>query len=170
MGGMLMNDERLCYQIFKDGQEIAVSEMVWDVFSEFEAPDYSEEGINTFRKFIDSQRLANEISNNRCKVYCCYDKDDLVGTLAFRDITHIALLFVKKSHHKRGIAKELLGRAIKDIKRNNPNVEMLTVNSSPYAVEIYRRLGFNPTDNMQEKDGILFMPMKKYFDNRITTE
>lgn len=165
-----MNYERLCYQTIEDGQENALSEMVWDVFSEFQAPDYSREGINSFREFIKPQRLANEISNNRIKVYCCYDKDDLVGILAVQDITHISLLFVKKSHHRRGIAKELLKRAIKDIKIKNPNVEILTVNSSPYAVEIYRRLGFNPTDNMQEKDGIVFMPMKKYLDNRITTD
>lgn len=156
-----MKNEQLCFQFFEDGQEIALSKMVWDVFSEFEAPDFSQEGINTFREFINPQSLANEISNNRFKVYCCYDKDDLVGTLAFRDITHISLLFVKKSHHRRGIAKELLRKAIKDIKINNPNVEVLTVNSSPYAVEIYRRLGFNSTDYMQERDGILYMPMKK---------
>ena len=100
-----MNNKQLCYRSFEEGQEIVLSEMVWEVFSEFEAPDYSEEGINTFREFINPQRLASEISNNKFKGYCCYDEVDLVGTLAFRDTTHISLLFVKKSHHERGIAK-----------------------------------------------------------------
>jgi len=28
-------------------------DLVWQVFLEFEAPDYSEEGIQEFKKFID---------------------------------------------------------------------------------------------------------------------
>lgn len=32
--------------------EIAIAlELVWEVFMEFEAPDYSQEGINEFRSF-----------------------------------------------------------------------------------------------------------------------
>lgn len=51
--------------------------------------------------------------------------------------------------------------AVKDIFESNPAIKGLTVNSSPYAVEIYKRLGFVSTDVMQEKDGIIFIPMKK---------
>ncbi len=94
------------------------------------------------------------------QIYCCYEKKKLVGVIAFRNLTHISLLFVRKSHHKRGIAKELLKIGINNLLLNHSNVKELTVNSSPYAVEIYKKLGFASTD-MQEKDGILFMPMKK---------
>jgi predicted GNAT family N-acyltransferase len=37
----------------------------------------------------------------------------------------------------------------------------MTVNSSPYAVEIYMHLGFTPVSEPQEKDGIKYIPMKK---------
>jgi len=33
-------------------------------------------------------------------------------------------------------------------------------NSSPYAVEIYRHLGFEPTDTEQAVNGLRFIPMK----------
>ena len=84
----------------------------------------------------------------------------MVGVLAFRDITHISLLFVKKSHHRRGIAKELLRIGINDIKNANEDITQITVNSSPYAVNIYKKLGFLPIDKMKEKDGIKYTPMK----------
>ncbi len=44
--------ETLEYKTFKAGQEIIISEMIWVVFSEFEAPDYSDKGIQTFKEFI----------------------------------------------------------------------------------------------------------------------
>ena len=31
----------------------AAMDLVWRVFSEFEAPDYSDEGVAEFRRFID---------------------------------------------------------------------------------------------------------------------
>jgi ribosomal protein S18 acetylase RimI-like enzyme len=139
----------------------AVSEMVWEVFCEFEAPDFSDKGINTFKEFIDPENLLAHIKENNFKICCCFDRDLLVGVLALREITHISLLFVRKSHHRRGIAKKLLEMAIEDIFELNPAAQELTVNSSPYAVEIYKKFGFISTDVMQEKDGLTFMPMKK---------
>jgi predicted GNAT family N-acyltransferase len=72
------------------------------------------------------------------------------------------LLFVDKSYHKRGIAKELLRIAITDIHETYSEAEEITINSSPYAVRIYERLGFIATDSMQEKDGIIYLPMKRF--------
>ena len=38
--------------------------------------------------------------------------------------------------------------------------QVFMVNSSPYAVEIYRHLGFVPTDDEQSVDGLRFTPMQ----------
>lgn len=156
-----MNDKALRYGPYELGQEKAISDMIWEVFCEFEAPGYSKEGIEIFREFINSERLANDIRNNGFKIYCCFEDDTLVGVLAVRNPAHISLLFVKKSHHRRGIAKELLNLAVTGVLWNNPDTEELTVNSSPYAVEIYKKMGFEVTDAMREKSGIIYMPMKK---------
>lgn len=159
-GGKLTDNLTLRYQAFEDGKAHIVSEMVWDVFCEFEAPEYSDQGIKTFKEFIDPEKLLIQVRDHNFKMYCCFDRDILVGVLAFKE-AHISLLFVRKSYHRKGIAKKLLDIAVKDILKLNPAVQELTVNSSPYAVEIYKRLGFISTDVMQEKDGIIFMPMKK---------
>lgn len=156
-----MDKLSLRYGPYELGQEKAITDMIWEVFCEFEAPVYSEEGIKIFKEFISSERLASDIRNNGFRIYCCFEADVLVGVIALRNLSHISLLFVKKSHHRRGIAKELLNLAIADILRYNPEAKELTVNSSPYAVEVYNRLGFTATDTMREKSGIIYMPMKK---------
>lgn len=158
---LILDNLKLRYAHYESGQEKAITDMIWNVFCEFNAPDYSEEGINTFKEFIDSERLANDIKNNGFKLYCCFHGNTPVGVLALRNTTHISLLFVKKSFHKRGIAKELLKLSVTDLMHDSPGTKELTVNSSPYAVEIYERMGFTATDNMREKSGIIYMPMKK---------
>ena len=159
-----MDNPVLRYEPFEEGQEFAVSQMVWEVFSEFEAPDYSSEGVNTFREFIEPQSLADRIKNGGFKVYCCYEGDILAGVLALRSITHISLLFVKKSYQQRGIARELLRIATEDILNVNFDTQKLTVNSSPYAVRIYQKLGFFADDAIQERYGIKYIPMTKWLN------
>jgi GNAT superfamily N-acetyltransferase len=158
----MMDKQELIYKPYEEGQEKDISDMIWDVFSEFEAPEYSKEGINIFKDFINPQRLADDIRYNGFKIYCCFEGDILAGVLALRNQKHISLLFVRKSHHKKGIARELVRMIIEYIQKANPYVHELTVNSSPYAVEIYKKLGFTATDTMQEKDGIIYMPMIKF--------
>jgi len=48
--------------------------LAWVVFLEFEAPDYSEEGINTFRDFINNEDVINGL-----EMYGAYEKGTLVG-------------------------------------------------------------------------------------------
>jgi GNAT superfamily N-acetyltransferase len=158
----MMDKQELVYQPYEEGQEEDISDMIWDVFCEFEAPDYSEKGNKIFKDFINPKRLADDIRDNGFKIYCCFEGDILAGVLALRNQKHISLLFVRKSHHKRGIARELVRIIIEYIQRANPSVHGITVNSSPYAVEIYNKLGFTATDTMQEKDGIIYMPMIKF--------
>lgn len=47
-----------------------------------------------------------------------------------------------------------------DAMRKGYEKQEFTVNSSPYAVEIYRHLGFVPTDTEQITDGIRYTPMR----------
>ena len=43
--------------------------------------------------------------------------------------------------------------------KKDKSLTQITVNSSPYAVKVYERLGFMKTGEQQEKNGILFIPM-----------
>ena len=76
--------------------------------------------------------------------------------------SHLCLLFVEKACHRQGIARALFS-ALRDHCRTAPDTPRITVNSSPYAVGAYRRLGFRTTGDERTVDGIRFTPMEYLF-------
>lgn len=148
------------YQYMKPGDAAAVSNLVWRVFEEFEGGDYTQEGINEFKRYIDPEFLANRAAGGTLFVLCCKSEGEIVGVIAVRDDCHISLLFVRKEDQRKGIARELVAMALRTCCRVNPRLREITVNSSRYAVDIYERLGFERNGTEQEKNGIRFTPMR----------
>lgn len=140
-------------------REIQKSEMkeamdlVWQVFLEYEAPDYTEEGIAEFHKCI-----TNESWLNARKHYGYFSSGKLCGVISTKDTTHIALFFVLRELHGKGIGRSLYNY----IKKLNPT-NHFTVNSSPYAKNIYHHMGFTDTASEQCISGLRFIPMECYF-------
>ncbi len=134
--------------------------LVWKVFLEFEAPDYSDEGIREFKQFIDHDSINQMLSEDRYQMWTAADADQIVGVLAVRPTCHISLLFVERQYQRKGIARAMLDKMIKYYKDNSTCVE-ITVNSSPYATEAYHRLDFTDIDTEQCVKGIRFTPMKR---------
>lgn len=137
-------------------------DLIWEVFKEFEAPEYSDEGIREFRNFIAPDKMKERMDNKKLLLWGYWCENKLVGTIAVRPPCHISLLFVDKEFHRRGIAKELY-RTVLDFYAKNSSYNEITVNSSPYAVEIYHKLGFADTDTEQTVNGLHFTPMKHTF-------
>ena len=138
----------------RDIKEKEMSEalkLVWETFLIYEAPDYTEEGIEEFRKVINDQEW---ISKRFFKG--AFIDEKIVGVIATYNINHIALFFVDGNYHRMGIGKKLY----KEVELLN-NDDYFTVNSSPYAHEIYKHLGFFDTDSEQCIHGLRFFPMKK---------
>ena len=124
--------------------------LVWKVFLEFEAPDYTEEGIKEFKKALDDEKWVAERD-----FYGAFEEDKLLGVIATKNRNHIALFFVDGKYHKQGIGRKLYEKA----KKLNKD-SFFTVNSSPYAHEIYKHLGFVDTNKEQCVNGLKFYPMK----------
>ena len=133
--------------------------LLWKVFSEFESPEYSNEGIEEFKKYIEYQAMKERIELAELILLGCYDNDILVGIIGYNLKPHINLLFVNKDYHKKGIAKTLFGKMLNHYQSINKEFEV-TVNSSPYAYKIYEKLGFILTGTEQVKKGVRFYPMK----------
>lgn len=125
--------------------------LVWKVFSKYEAPEYSKRGVDEFYNSIyDSKYLS------RLHWYGAFLNAELVGIIATRNKgSHIALFFVDGRYHNKGIGKSLFEFIKKDCLTDN-----ISVNSSPYAVPIYHRLGFENTDSEQITNGVRYTPMK----------
>ena len=124
--------------------------LVERVFTQFDAPDYLPEGTVSFRAFLhDPEALALHV------FYGAYVEDQLVGVLATRGNSHIAQFFVEPCFQRQGV-----GRALFQAANDACLLDEMTVNSSPYAIEIYKKLGFHALSEEQLKDGIRFTPMK----------
>lgn len=135
--------------IEETGQAQAL-DLAWRVFKKFEAPEYCEKGIETFRQTLRSSKFLSLL-----KTYGVFSQEEMVGMLATRNNgSHIALFFVDERFHRMGIGRKLFERAL----TNCPTQEM-TVNSSPYAIEVYHALGFIDADVEQITDGIRYTPM-----------
>ena len=130
--------------------------LVNEVFSEFVAVDYSEEGRNTFALYLKTklQELTDDVKCGHKEMWAYYQEDEIVGVIAMQNISHISLLFVGKEYHKKGIARQLFLTALNEVKQSE-NPTKITVNSSPYAVEAYEHLGFLKTNDAQETNGII---------------
>ena len=148
-------------EIFKMGKgDIkGALDLVWTVFEEFEAPDYSSVGIEEFKSFINYSFIMGKLEKGEMNFWGSRDcEGNLTGVIATRDESHICLLFVKKEYHRQGIARNLFDIVKEECKKRD-GTEKITVNSSPYAIEVYHRMGFVDTGNERTIKGISFTPM-----------
>lgn len=147
-----MNEEKRMLEIIPidPNRRNEALELVLNVFMQFESPDYSPEGVASFKAF-----LSDAVKITTLEFYGAYIDGSLAGVIATRNAgNHIALLFVDGRWHRQGIGRKLFEEALK-----HSTLDTITVNSSPYAVEVYKKLGFEATDPEQMVDGIRFTPM-----------
>ena len=134
----------------KDEEMPMALDLTWKTFLEFEAPDYTEEGIEEFRKSIyDNNWLAIR------DFWGAFNGGKLLGLIATKNYNHISLFFVDGKYHKQGIGRKLFNK-ICELNETG----FYTVNSSPYAKGVYEHLGFEYTDSEQCVNGLRFYPMK----------
>ena len=148
----------ITYRFMRHGEEKRVCALVEEVFNEFVAPDYRPEGVEEFFRFADPSALRNR-NDEKHMVILAEEGTELAGVLEARDCSHISMLFVKRKFHCGGIARALLRQAVTECLRRRPDVRMITVNSSPFAVPVYRKMGFLETGPSREVSGIIFVPM-----------
>ncbi|MBP7401551.1 MAG: GNAT family N-acetyltransferase [Clostridia bacterium] len=137
----------------------AVSALVRRVFLRFEAPDYPQEGTDTFFVFTDPGFLSFNMSAGLLVVAGCFEDGRLLGVVALRDRSHVSLLFVEPTRHRRGIGTALMRWAQRRAAETGAEPCVMTVNSSPYARGFYEKIGFHATAEEQMRDGIRYIPM-----------
>lgn len=124
-------------------------DLAWNVFLQFDAPVYTKEGIEEFKSYLENTEFVEKL-----KFFGAFEDGQMVGVLAMRHPQHISLFFVKEEFHHRGIGRKLFEGMREDYEKQE-----FTVYSSPYAVAIYEKLGFIPTDTEQKTNGIRHTPM-----------
>ena len=143
--------------------ETDVDKLIRSVFDEFVAPGYTNDGIAAFKKLITAGSFTERLRSGSLVLLAVSEKK-IIGILEMRHCSHIALLFVEKSFQKKGVAQELCRRSVELCRKLNPDLKEITVSSSPNAFGAYQKIGFRPTENEKETNGIRFTPMALKID------
>lgn len=148
----------MIYRPMRPGEEAVVVDLVLNVFSEFVAPRYSEEGVTEFKKFVTADALAKRVRAGDI-VLLALSGRRIIGMIEVSENHHIALLFVQKSHQRRGIGGKLIRMSTEMCLQRQPDIRSITVNSSPNAFAAYQQLGFEAEENEKVVNGIRFIPL-----------
>ena len=146
------------YDLMAPGEEKRICDLVLRVFDQFVAPDYPEQGVQEFRSYITPEQLIERYIGDH-DVLVARHAEKILGVIEIRQYHHISLFFVDADFHNQGIGKVLFQRAIALCKEKLSELSQISVNSSPYAVPVYRKLGFRETEEEQFKNGMRYQPM-----------
>lgn len=159
--------EPIVYEHMSSGEEQLVCELVKNVFNEFIAPDYDQDGVDNFFCFANAAAMAERVRSGGY-VLVAKQSGRLVGMLEFTRPDRIAMLFV--SQRGQGIAKELIARAIEKARSENPALPKMTVHSSPFAKAAYQKMGFRQTGDTMIEQGIRYVPMALLLEKSPNTQ
>lgn len=141
----------MCIRRIDKQENEKIVALIEEVFLEFIAPTLSNQGIESFYNIISNKKFMNSLDT-----FGYFIDDKLQGLISMNNnMKHISFFFVRKEFKNSGIGKKLW----EYVKSNTKN-EIITVKSSPYAIKIYKKLGFYETDKEQIKDGIIYTPMQ----------
>ena len=115
------------------------------------ALDYTQEGVDTFYRLLQDSEAIRD-----AEFFGAFEGREFLGVVAVRQHrSHICFFFVEEERKNRNIGRQLFEHLLQNSEQNT-----ITVNSAPYAVDLYRSLGFTECDRQQVRDGTLFTPMK----------
>ena len=134
-------------------------ELVLRTFAKYDAPDYAEEGVANFHRFVTDTELRRLFMTGEYQLFVAIYEGKIRGIISLREKKHISLLFVEGSYHRKGIGKSLISYA-RARAAEEKKMECITVNASPYAVGFYQKQGFCKLGEEMTADGIRFTPMK----------
>jgi len=65
------------------GSEVeSAMRLAWEVFMEFEAPDYAPTGVETFRKdIIENPEYLEKARRGTCPIYGAFDGENIVALM-----------------------------------------------------------------------------------------
>jgi len=155
---------KFSYRFMKNGEENDVYDLIFEVFHKYVAPTYSQKGIETFLGMLTTDFLMGTSSEKFTAVAEYIGKH--VGMLSIINNNHIALLFVKPEFQGLGIGKSLIQFGIDNCLKGNPQLDNISVSSSPNSLSFYQNDGFVKNGEEQNENGMRFIPMQKYINGR----
>jgi GNAT superfamily N-acetyltransferase len=157
-----MKMNKVTIEVLKEDDIKEYSSLINEVMNEFNKEEVdnfqiwfaSVEGINVRRSHNASYKYAT------LQFTAKYD-GKIIGALEVADADHIQSFFVRKEFQKQGVGKKLLFFSIKYFINNGIKLFGYSVSSSKFAVNFYKKLGF-------EGDGTwLFLKINHKYTEKI---
>ncbi|MBX7219877.1 MAG: GNAT family N-acetyltransferase [Blastocatellia bacterium] len=141
-----------------DEEALTVSEMVIASFDAATAPLFSTEAVEKIHQFAQPEAILQRNQTGH-RVLVAQLNHRIAGMIQFTE-NHIRMLFVAPDLQRVGIGRTLLQKAFEWFESQELRPAVITLNSSPNAVEAYRRFGFIQTKPEQDDQGIRYIPME----------
>jgi ribosomal protein S18 acetylase RimI-like enzyme len=152
------------YSHMTEGDEDRVCDLIARVFIKHVAPVYSEKGVEYFLGMLSPKGLRELNEGKSSFVIVARQLNELIGMLAVREESHIALIFVDSEYQGRGIGKNLINKALTICLNRDPKMRAITVSSSPNSKSFYEEIGFKAQGEEVDEFGMRFTPMQKTID------
>jgi len=136
----------------------AISDLIRPLAERYIANEFSPEGAANLLASMEADAIEGYLASGY-EYHVAEEDGMLVGVVGVRDNSHLYHLFVADEFRGRGFARELW-RVARDACRAAGNVGEFTVNSSRFAVAMYRKFGFVETGPPETKNGVTSVPMK----------
>jgi len=133
---------------------LAISDLIRPLARRYIANEFTPQGAANLLASLDAAAIEGYLAS--AYEYHVADKDGaLVGVVGVRDNSH---LFVADDFRGHGLARELW-RVARNACREAGNAGEFTVNSSRFAVGMYRKFGFVQTGPAEAKHGVTSIPL-----------
>ncbi len=121
----------------------AISALVQTVFDEFVAPDWEPSARDVFANESTPARFE-QLLIEPALASIAESNQRMQGFILLTSPALLGFLFVDGQAHRQGIARALWQAAKADLKTAYPSTKTVELNSSPYAISAYKKLGFYP--------------------------
>lgn len=150
-------DGMLC-RLIRRGEEEEIFSMIERGFNAFVQDDFSQEGVVEFHRAIRDMVFNHPPGHF---ILVAESPGGIVGMIDVKEDRHISIFFVEPSQMNQGIGHTLLDHAVTLCRKRKANLSEIEVHSSPWAVPVYGKLGFEAAGPEQQNCGIRYTRMVK---------
>jgi ribosomal protein S18 acetylase RimI-like enzyme len=142
----------LITRVVTEAEAAAASVVVHESFIQLASRDWEVLAQQVFLADSSPENLADKI---RAASYAAgtFVNTQMVGFLLMPTASLLGMLFVDPKWLRQGVARRLWDSARAHLEAAVPSVKTVEVNSTPYALEFYRAVGFVPISAQFERYG-----------------
>ncbi len=153
-----MNTHTITIRVAHTDDVDSIAEIVCELAEKFILSSSDKAVTKAFIEANNAQQIRQNINSNY-HYFVAVKAGKMVGLIGMKGYDHLYHLFVLERYQGLGLARQLWNKA-RSYCLDNGNPGLFTVNASTNAIPVYEALGFKRTAPTQQKNGIVYNPMR----------